>query len=361
MSSKKANKIYIVCPLDKYNINRFLDKIKSLRTRFENEGLEYFHDCYFTHQEILELLDPQKTTIDDAESYNHYIKNIFKIDTPLWVIHSNIKIAENESIMLNNREEIKLTEHEVIILNNREEIKFIYVCNEYNKDIICEKYVRTFEDFDIKIMYEKYDKNINNIEINNNYSLSAPMIFNIEKLKYDFFYEYYKGNEIKERKYKILLVTPINFNPIGIDAPDEESWWTFETINNELIKHKEKLDRLWKENVTKLIKHYNFNGCDVFILKTKQNYKGFLRRIEAVTSDNIRYFYGYEEETIDNNQNISLKRGSERASFVEYYKKYGNCYALYCHGWKNCKRAIYDHNKLNKTGVPSLYAPGEEL
>ena len=55
MSSKKANKIYIVCPLDKYNINGFLDKIKSLRTRFENEGLEYFHDCYFTHQEILEL------------------------------------------------------------------------------------------------------------------------------------------------------------------------------------------------------------------------------------------------------------------------------------------------------------------
>ena len=37
MPSQKANKIYIVCPFDKYNINGFLDKIKSLRTKFENE------------------------------------------------------------------------------------------------------------------------------------------------------------------------------------------------------------------------------------------------------------------------------------------------------------------------------------
>lgn len=233
MSSQKANKIYIVCPFDKYNINGFLDKIKSLRTRFECEGLEYIPNCYFTHQEILELLDPQKTTIEEAESYNHYIKNIFKINTQLYdIIYNNIKLNENEPIMLNNKEEIKLTEHEAIILNNREEKKFIYVCNGYDNDILCKKFVRTFEDFDIKILYEKDDKNINNIEINNNYSLSAPMNFNIEKLKYNFFYEYYKGNEIKERKYKILLVTPIDFNPIGIDSPDEESWWTFETVNN---------------------------------------------------------------------------------------------------------------------------------
>lgn len=305
--TQDANMVYIVCPLDIYNIPGFLRKIEELREKFAQEGLRVFPDCYHTYQDIVDVLDPQKTSIEGAESYHRYIDSIYHYSPYDFGI-----------IFSHPMYDVEITDHEATILNNRDRIKFIYACKGYNNDLMCVKTIQLFRNFSIPIVYE-------------------------DKKQDEFYYP--------EFNKKLLIVTPIDSNPIGIDAPDEESWWTFDTVISELKKYKEKLDKLTKTSIIDLLEPLNFNIKNCLILKTKPNKEGFLRRVKSVVFD---LYKEYEED------NISKERGAERSYFVR--KNEGKtCYALYCHGWKNCRRAVYDHQKLEKAGVISLYAPGEEV